>query len=50
MLVILENMNIAARLDPGKGQTDLLAMLEPYPESSIEMYPVSSKVNSRWSV
>jgi putative SOS response-associated peptidase YedK len=46
MPVILGNMDIAAWLDPGKGQADLLAMLEPYPESLIEIYPVSSMVNS----
>jgi putative SOS response-associated peptidase YedK len=46
MPVILGDMNIAAWLDSGKGQTDLLAMLEPYPESLIEIYPVSSMVNS----
>jgi len=46
MPVILEKTDIAAWLDPGKGQSDLLAMLESYPESLIELYPVSSKVNS----
>ena len=46
MPVILGNMNIAAWLDPRQGQADLLAMLEPYPESLIEIYPVSSMVNS----
>jgi putative SOS response-associated peptidase YedK len=46
MPVILGDMNIAAWLDTGQGQADLLAMLEPYPESLIEMYPVSSRVNS----
>jgi putative SOS response-associated peptidase YedK len=46
MPVILEKMNIVAWLDPGKEQADLLAMLAPYPESLIEIYPVSNKVNS----
>ena len=46
MPVILEKTNIAAWLDPSKGQSDLLAMLESYLESLIELYPVSSKVNS----
>jgi len=37
---------LADRLDPGTGLTDLLAMFEPCPDASIEIYPVSSKVNS----
>ncbi len=45
MPVILENRNMSAWLNPASGQTDLLAMLEPFPDSLIEIYPVSSKVN-----
>jgi len=46
MPVILGKDIIADWLDPGNGLTDLLAMLEPYPGSLIEIYPVSSKVNN----
>ena len=35
-----------AWLDPTVGQKDVLAMLEPCPDSLIEIYPVSNKVNS----
>jgi len=46
MPVILGKDIMADWLDPGTGLTDLLAMLEPYPDSLIEIYPVSSKVNN----
>ena len=45
MPAILEKRHIAVWLDPKLGHTDLLAMLEPCPDSLIEIYPVSSRVN-----
>jgi len=46
MPVILGKDNVKAWLDPTVRQRDLLAMLEPCPDSLIEIYPVSNKVNS----
>ena len=46
MPVILKGDNIAKWLEPEAGQTDLLDMLEPYPDGLMEAYPVSSKVNN----
>ena len=52
MPVILQQSDQAAWLgvsrlpDPGAGQGDLLAMLQPYLADKIEVYPVSSLVNN----
>ena len=46
MPVILGKEIIADWLDPVTGLPDLLVMLELYPDSLIEIYPVSSKVNN----
>lgn len=46
MPVILKQSDQAAWLDPGAGQGDLLAMLQPYPADKMEAFPVSSLVNN----
>ena len=46
MPVILGKENLNAWLDPTVRQIDLLTMLEPCPDASIEIYPVSNRVNS----
>jgi putative SOS response-associated peptidase YedK len=46
MPVILEKQDFAAWLDAETIQKDLLAMLRPYPDKLIEVYPVSRLVNS----
>jgi len=46
MPVILTNENLPAWIDPGTMKEDVLAMLHPCPESMLEAYPVSSRVNS----
>jgi len=46
MPVILTNENLPAWIDPGTIKEDLLSMLHPCPESMLEAYPVSSRVNN----
>jgi len=46
MPVILKKDILAAWLEPVARQSDLLAMLGPYPNTLMDAYPVSNKVNS----
>ena len=46
MPVILGKENLKTWLDPRVEQKDLLEMLKPCPDSLMEIYPVSHKVNS----
>jgi len=46
MPVILTNDTLPAWIDPGTLKEDLLSMLHPCPESMLEAYPVSSRVNN----
>lgn len=46
MPVILKRNSVAEWLDPKTGREELLTMLEPYPETLIEAYQVSSKINN----
>jgi putative SOS response-associated peptidase YedK len=46
MPVILTPENVPAWIDPGTMKEDVLSMLHPCPESLLEAYPVSSRVNS----
>jgi putative SOS response-associated peptidase YedK len=46
MPVILDKNDLSIWLDPGTNQERVLSMLKPCPNSWIEAYPVSSRVNS----
>jgi len=46
MPVILTNDTLPAWIDPGTMKEELLSMLHPCPESMLEAYPVSSRVNN----
>ena len=46
MPAILDKNDLVAWLDPGTDQERVLSMLKPCPDSWIETYPVSSRVNS----
>jgi putative SOS response-associated peptidase YedK len=46
MPVILDKNDLATWLDAGTDQERVLSMLKPCPNSWIETYPVSSRVNS----
>ena len=46
MPVILDKNDLAIWLDPGTDQERVMSMLKPCPNSWIETYPVSSRVNS----
>jgi putative SOS response-associated peptidase YedK len=46
MLVLLTPKNLPAWIDPGTMKEDVLSMLHPCPESMLEAYPVSSRVNN----
>lgn len=46
MPAILREQDVKAWLDPRSGVSDVLEMLAPYPDDLMEVYPVSSKVNS----
>ncbi len=46
MPAILDKNDLVAWLDPGTDQERVLSMLKPCPDSWIETYPVSRRVNS----
>ena len=46
MPVILRIENLKTWIDPASSQNEILTMLEPYPESLMEIFPVSSNVNN----